>query len=120
MDQATRQRICRLVAGIVISDDVLDSKEEAFVDRMITSFGLGEANRDVIFPLVDTKEAADEMRQLPREAQDEAFRLLIEAAAIDGEVVPEERAYLKAVAEVLGVSTDETERRLQEQLARAS
>ena len=35
MDQTTRQKICQLVAGIVITDDVLDEKEEAFVDRMI-------------------------------------------------------------------------------------
>ena len=48
MDQTTRQKICQLVAGIVITDDVLDEKEEAFVDRMIASFGLSDTNREVI------------------------------------------------------------------------
>lgn len=117
MDQATRQKICQLVAGIVITDDILDPKEEAFVDRMIATFGLSDTNRDVIFPLVDGKEAAEEMRQLSQEARDEAFRLLIEAAAIDGSIEPEERAYLKTVAEAIGVSEEETERRLAKQLA---
>lgn len=120
MDRATRQKICQLVAGIVITDDILDSKEEAFVDRMIASFGLSDTNRDVIFPLVDGKEAAEEMKLLPKDAQDEAFRLLIEAAAVDGEIVPEEREYLKLVADVLGVSQEDTEQRLAQQLARAS
>ncbi len=120
MDRTTRQKICQLVAGIVITDDILDSKEEAFVDRMIASFGLSDTNRDVIFPLVDAKEAAEEMQRLPKDAQDEAFRLLIEAAAVDGEIVPEERAYLKAVADVLGVSQEDIEQRLANQLAAAS
>src|SRR5262245_4680311 len=118
MDQTTRQKICQLVAGIVITDDVLDEKEEAFVDRMIASFGLSDTNREVIFPLVDGKEAAEEMRQLPKDAQDEAFQLLLEAAAADGEIVPEEREYLKSVAEAIGVSDEEVESRLQKELAK--
>ncbi len=117
MDQSTRQKICQLVAGIVITDDVLDPKEEAFVDRMIASFGLSDTNREVIFPLVDGKEAAEEMSKLTKDAQDEAFRLLIEAAAADGEIVPEEREYLKAVADVLGIADEEVERRLAAQLS---
>ena len=120
MDQTTRQKICQLVAGIVITDDVLDEKEEAFVDRMIATFGLSDTTREVIFPLVDGAEAAKELQGLPKEAQDECFRLLIEAAAVDGEIVPEERAYLKAVADVLGVSQEDTEQRLAAQLAALS
>jgi uncharacterized tellurite resistance protein B-like protein len=116
MDQVTRQKICQLVAGIVITDDVLDEKEEAFVDRMIAKFGLSDTNREVIFPLVDGAEAAKEMRGLPAEAQQEAFQLLIEAASADGEIVPEEREYLSAVAEAIGIAQDEVERRLQAQL----
>ncbi|HEV8245631.1 MAG TPA: TerB family tellurite resistance protein [Polyangiaceae bacterium] len=117
MDQATRQKICQLVAGIVITDDVLDEKEEAFVDRMIASFGLSDTNRDVIFPLVDGAEAAAEMKQMSKEAQDEAFQLLLEAAAADGEIVPEERVYLTTVAQAIGISEEEVERRLAEELA---
>ncbi|HVJ18470.1 MAG TPA: TerB family tellurite resistance protein [Polyangiaceae bacterium] len=116
MDQTTRQKICQLVAGIVITDDVLDEKEEAFVDRMIAKFGLSDTNRDVIFPLVDSAEAATEMRGLPKEAQDEAFRLLIEAACADGEVVAEERSYLSAVAEAIGIAESDVDQRLKAQL----
>jgi len=116
MDQSTRQKICQLVAGIVITDDVLDEKEEAFVDRMIASFGLSDSNRDVIFPLVDSAEAAKEMAGLPKEAQDEAFGLLIQAACADGEIVPEERSYLSAVAAAIGIGEDDVDQRLKAQL----
>ncbi|HEY3234952.1 MAG TPA: TerB family tellurite resistance protein [Polyangiaceae bacterium] len=116
MDAATRQKICQLVAGIVITDDVLDEKEEAFVDRMIKSFGIDDPSRGTIFPLIDGKEAAAEIKHLPKEAQDEAFRLLIEAACVDGEIVPEERAYLDLVASALGVSQEDLASRLASQL----
>ena len=112
----TRQKICQLVAGIVITDDVLDEKEEAFVDRMIAKFGLSDTNREVIFPLVDGEEAAKEMAGLPKDAQEEAFRLLIEAACADGEIVPEERSYLAAVAEAIGISAEDVDQRLKTQL----
>jgi uncharacterized tellurite resistance protein B-like protein len=116
MDQTTRQKICQLVAGIVITDDVLDEKEEAFVDRMIASFGLQDTNRDVIFPLVDGDEAAREMKGLPKDAQEEAFRLLIQAACADGEVVPEERSYLAAVAAAIGISEADVDAQVKAQL----
>ena len=116
MDQTTRQKICQLVAGIVITGDVLDEKEEAFVDRMIASFGLSDTNREVIFPLVDGAEAAEEMRGLPKDAQEQAFQLLIEAACADGEIVPEERSYLSAVAEAIGIAEDDVDQRLKAQL----
>jgi tellurite resistance protein len=92
------------VAGIVISDDILDAKEEAFVDRLIASFDVGGTGRDAIFPLVDRDEAAAQIKELPEQAQDEAMRLLIEAACIDGQIAPEEQDYLIAVGAALGLS----------------
>src|SRR5690349_17020083 len=104
LDLETRQRICQLVAGIIIADDILDDKEEAFIDRLIKSFDVGESGRDVIFPLVDRNEAANQIKALPMPAQEEALRLLIEAACIDGQIAPEEREYLKAIADAVEVS----------------
>jgi len=82
MDLETRQKICQLVAGIVIADDILDDHEEAFLDRLLHSFGI-EAGRDAVLPLVDRDEAAEQMKALPKDAQTEAMRLLIEAADAD-------------------------------------
>jgi DnaJ-domain-containing protein 1 len=84
---------------------------------MLAGFGLDADQRDVIFPLVDGEEAATEIAQMPREVQEEAFRLLLEAAAADGKIVAEEREYLQEVAKALSISDEELERRLAEQLA---
>lgn len=120
MDIETRQKICQLVAGIIIADDILDEKEEAFVDRLIKSFGVGESGRDVLFPLVDRDEAAAQMKALPKEAQDEGMRLLIEAACVDGQITPEEREYLKAIADALGLDQGGLAKRVAAQLGAAS
>lgn len=117
MDAELAKKVCQLVAGIVITDEDLDPREEAFVERMLVGFGLDSDQRDVIFPLVDAEEAASAIAEMPREIQEEALRLLLEAAAADGKVVPEEREYLHAVARAMSVSDQEIERRLAQQLA---
>ena len=116
MDPTLRQRVCQLIAGIVITDEDLDPKEEAFVDRMLAKFGLDAGQRDVIFPLVDGDEAAETMRSLPPEVQKEAFGMLVSAAAADGKVVPEERDYLGAVAMAIGMADAEVDRMIQKEL----
>lgn len=116
MDTETRQKICQLVAGILISDDILEEKEEKFIDRLIHTFGVGESGRDVLFPLVDHDEAATQLKALPAEAQEEAMKLLIAAACIDGQVAPEEREYLKTMAGALGIANGILEKRIAHQL----
>jgi uncharacterized tellurite resistance protein B-like protein len=118
MDQNLARRVCQLVAGIVVTDEDLDPEEEAFVGRMLTRFGIDESEREVIFPLVDGDEAADAVRGLPAEVQQEAFSLLVGAAAADGKVVAEEREYLNKVADVLGIGKEELEERLAEHLGK--
>jgi uncharacterized tellurite resistance protein B-like protein len=120
MDIETRQKICQLVAGIIISDDILDEKEELFVDRLIQSFGIGESGREVIFPLVDRDDAAHQIKDLPKDAQEEALRLLIEAACIDGQIAPEEREYLHAIAKALEIPETTLAKRVADQLATMS
>lgn len=117
MDAEQRQKVCQLIAGIVITDEDLDPKEEAFIEKLLDKFGLEATERDVIFPLVDAEEAATTMKELSAEAQAEAFDLLIQAAAADGKVVEEEQAYLRKVGEVVGVGEEEIETRLVDALA---
>jgi uncharacterized tellurite resistance protein B-like protein len=120
MDIGIRQKICQLVAGIIIADDILDEKEEAFVERLIRSFDVGESGRDVIFPLVDRNEAAEQIKQMPKAAQEAALQLLIEAACVDNQIAPEEREYLKAIADALDVSEAALAKRVAEQLGAAA
>lgn len=107
MDDGLKRKICHLIAGIVVADDDLDPAESAFIDRMLERFGIPTEDRDVIFPIVDTDEAVEKVRDLPAETQSETLDLLVQAATADGKIVPEERAYLKAVAEAIGTSERE-------------
>ncbi|MCS6902003.1 MAG: TerB family tellurite resistance protein [Myxococcales bacterium] len=103
MDDALRRQVCRLIAGLVVSDDDLDEKEEAFLERLLARFGIPSSERDTIFPIVDRADATEAMKALPPEAQQEAMTLLIEAAAADGKIAPEEQVYLATVAAVVNL-----------------
>jgi len=112
LDLATRQKICQLVAGIVTADAKLDTKEAAFVYRVITGFGIEASPRDAIIPIVDSDAAAAQIQELPRHAQDEALRLLVEAACVDGQIQPQERHYLRAIGSALRISDEDLERQI--------
>jgi uncharacterized tellurite resistance protein B-like protein len=120
MDDVLRRKVCRLIAGIVVSDEDLSPQEDAFVDRMLERFGIPKEEREVIFPIVDATEAAGAMRELPEDFRLEAFGLLVDAAAADGSIAPEELGYLEAVSDVVGVSRDALSDKLSEALARRS
>jgi len=112
MDADLRKKVCRLVAGIVVADDDLDPKEDAFIDRLMVKFGVPADQRDELFPIVDAKEAADEIKTLPKPVQEEAFALLLEAAAADGKIVPEELVYINAVGAAMELAPAVIEERV--------
>ncbi|MCU0690104.1 MAG: hypothetical protein MUF54_01755 [Polyangiaceae bacterium] len=113
MDEYTRRKVCRLIAGIVVIDDELDEAEDKFVDRMLARFELSTEERDALFPIMDAAEAAQAFAALAPEVQSEAFDLLVQAAAVDGVYAPEERKYLVAVGKVIGVGEDDIAVRMQ-------
>ena len=119
MDDSVRRNVCRLIAGIVVSDEDLSPEEDAFVDRMLERFGIPLSEREVIFPIVDSTEAADAMKALEPAVRLEAFDLLLAAAAADGSIAPEELTYLEAVSDIVGVSRDELSDKLGEALRAA-
>jgi uncharacterized tellurite resistance protein B-like protein len=112
LDKELRHNICRLIAGLVVADDDLSPTEDAFVDKMLAKFEIPPEERDTIFPIVDRSEAAETIRQLPKEAQTIALELLVEATVADGVVAPEEKAYLEAVGKEIGVSAAELDKRI--------
>lgn len=117
MDATTARQVCRLIAGIVVSDDDLSPEEDAFVNRMLERFGIPLEEREVVFPIIYSVDAADAMRALSDEVRQEAFGLLIEAAAMDGTIVPEELSYLEAVCEVVGATREDLSKRIEAALA---
>jgi uncharacterized tellurite resistance protein B-like protein len=116
IDQELRRRVCRLIAGIVVSDDDLDEAEDKFIDRLLPSFGIPIEERESIFPIVDRAEAAEALRALPKSIHREVFDLLLDAAVADGKVVDEEKAYLHTVGEVLGLAAAEVDGKIADRL----
>ena len=117
MDEHLRHQICRLVAGIVVTDDDLDPREDQFIDRLLESFGIPTTDRGLIFPIVDAEDAAIAIRALPPDAKEEALHLLLEASLADGKIVDEERHYLEVVADAMGMTEAETNRMIRARLS---
>jgi tellurite resistance protein len=61
-----------------------------------------------------------QIKALPAEAQEEAMKLLIAAACIDGQIAPEEREYLKTMGGALGIPEGILTKRLAHQLGDAT
>jgi uncharacterized tellurite resistance protein B-like protein len=118
VDDQLRKEVCRLVAGILIADYELDPKEDEFLDRLIRLMELPPAERLALRPVESRSEAAAMMRRLPEEARKLALSLLFEAAVADGSVHDDERAYVHAIAEELGMSAADVDRKLDEDRAR--
>ncbi len=112
MDDTLRRNVCRLIAGIIVSDDDLDDAEDKFIDRLLARFGIPLDERDTIFPIVDRSEASDAVKALPTDVQQEAFDILVEATLADGKIAPEERAYLDTVAGAIGLSASQVDAKL--------
>jgi uncharacterized tellurite resistance protein B-like protein len=112
MDEQTKRLVCRMVAGLVASDEDFADAERAFLDKVLAQFGIPEHEWDAIFPLVDPEEAAQTMRSLDAMTQKEAFELLLEGAMADGKVVDEERAYLKLIGNAIGLDDSAVSDRL--------
>lgn len=111
MDVSDRQRICRLVAGILVADEEFTETEEAFLRRVCTRFGLPADEWDTLTPM-DPGAASAELRQLPPDVQARAMGLLIEAALADGVVEPRERVFLLMAAAAFGIDAHAIEARL--------
>jgi len=112
VDETTRHKVCRLIAGLVVVDDELDQAEDTLIDNMLVKFGLSPDQRESLFPIIDAAEAAEELKTLPADVQQETFQLLIEAAAADKRYAKEEREYLGKVGRVIGLSDEEIAKRV--------
>ena len=115
MDEPTRIRVCGLIAGIISSDQEVDIQEAGLLERIRKRFGL---SKSVSVPtIVNHEEALATLKGFSDEVRKETLRLLIQAAAIDGKIAPEERSFLAVVADKLQVDSDELDKRIQQQLA---
>jgi tellurite resistance protein len=107
-----KRKICRLVAGLVTTDEDFDDAERTFMDKMLLGFGIPEGEWDAIFPQLDTEEAAQEIGKMPSQVQAEAFALLVGAAKADGQIAEEEREFLITVGGGMGLSEADVDAKL--------
>ena len=112
MDEETKRLVCRMVAGLVASDEEFTESEREFVERVLTQFDIPKDEWDAIYPLVDPEEAQAEIARLNGRAREVTIDLLVQAAAADGKIADEELAYLQAVAKAMSVHQSVIEYRL--------
>ncbi len=112
MDDETKRLLCRMVAGLVASDEEFTDSERAFVEKVLGEFGIPEEEWDAIYPLVDPDEARAEIAKLNGTAREMAVNLLVQAAAADGKIVEEELRYLNSVVDAMAVHSSVIEFRL--------
>lgn len=117
MDESLRRKVLGLIFGLTVRDGKLADSEIEFVNRTYQAFGIPRDRDSWVMPIGDPEEAAEELRAMPAEAQQEAVMLLIEAAAVDGVIHEAERAYLDAVAAVVGLTDEQLEEHIVEKLA---
>lgn len=116
MDEAVSRRICSLIAGVMCSDEKMSPEERDFLKRVLTSFGL--PTDTALMPTVADADVAEELAQLPETTRHQTLELVIQAAAVDGQVVAAERTLIGVIAQQLGVDATEIDQRIQGALSR--
>jgi len=115
MDEPTRIQVCGLIAGIIASDQEVVTEEAGLLLRIRQRFGLSKGAS--VPTITNHDEAVATLQAFSDDVQKETLRLLIQAAAIDGEIAPEERSFLDVIAKKLKVGSDELDKRVARELA---
>ena len=111
-----RAKVSALLEAVVTADGVIRPEEREFVRRAVNRFRLPEP--DAPLSLRNLGTATEALRALDSTAQARVLALLVDAAAADHEIHPQEHALLLAAAAALGIQAVALEERLQQRLAR--
>ena len=115
MDVEERQKVCQLIEAVIAADGVVSDAEREFLRRVVERFGLPE--RDVApFSQAAFGKTTQTLRTLDPDVRTRVMALLVEAAVVDGQVAPEERALLLASAATLGIEATALEERIARRL----
>ena len=116
MDNEERAKVCELIEAVISADGSIGDDEREFLRRVVERFGLpaqDPADRPVTS---DVGRTIRTLRTLAPDVQSRVMALLVEAAVVDGKVVPEERALLLAAAATLGIEAHALEERIARRL----
>src|SRR6187402_1436848 len=110
MENEMRAKVSALLEAIVAADGVIRPEEREFVRRAASRYRLPEPEEPLSLRTLGTATAA--LRELHPDAQTRVLALLVDAAAVDGNLDPREHALLLAAAASLGIEATALEDRL--------
>jgi uncharacterized tellurite resistance protein B-like protein len=114
MDNETRAKVSALLEAVVTADGVIRPEEREFVRRAATRWKLPEPEEPL--SLRSLGAAMEVLRALDPGAQSRVAAMLVDAAAVDGNIHPREHALLLAAAASLGIEATALEERLTQRL----
>ena len=112
MNKEVARKVCELVAGILAADGEMHPAEGKLLGRVVKALGDPFDFGQHVQPMVRGSDAAHAVAELPQDVRDEALELMIEAAIVDGKVLPAEQQYLAAVAQAMQLDPDELDERI--------
>jgi len=114
MESEMRAKISALLEAVVAADGVIRPEEREFVQRAASRWKLPEPEAPLSLRTLGATVAL--FRTLDTSAQSRVLALLVDAAAVDGEIDPHERALLLAAAAALGIEATALEERIAQRL----
>jgi uncharacterized tellurite resistance protein B-like protein len=114
MENEMRAKVSALLEAVVAADGVIRPEEREFVRRAANRWKLPEP--DAPLSLRNLGSAMEVLRALDTNAQARVLALLVDAAAVDGNLDPREHALLLAAAASLGIEAVALEERLAQRL----
>jgi uncharacterized tellurite resistance protein B-like protein len=118
METEMRAKVSALLEAVVAADGIIRPEERDFVRRAVSRYRLPEPDAPLSLRTLGT--ATEALRTLEPAAQARVLALLVDAAAADGVVHPQEHALLLAAAAALGIEAVALEERLNQRLHRGS
>jgi uncharacterized tellurite resistance protein B-like protein len=94
---------CLVVSSVLVADGIMTDEERGFLDQMVASLALSDADRQTVYDLDGIDEAAALVKALPIEERRAIVSQLVDAASADGHLSPLELDAVKRVTRALGV-----------------
>lgn len=116
MEPEEQAKVVELIEAVIAADGVVVQEEREFLRSVLKRFGLSQSDRADRVVASDPGRATAMLRTLAPDVQARVMALLVEAAVVDGCVVPEERALLLAAAAALGIEACALEERIARRL----
>lgn len=113
VDESQRAKVYQLLEAVISADGVITDEERDFMRKATARFGLPTEGPE---SLRDIGSTMSTLRDLHPDTRSRVLALLVEAAVVDGEVEPRERALLLAAAATLGIEATALEERIARRL----